>query len=149
MRNIISIRPASAADQPLIRAWVREARLDPTALRWQHFLIAEDAGIIVGIGQIRPYPRCRELGSLVVAPERRGTGVGAQLVRALLVGEAGPIYLECGGHNEAFYLRFGFRPIPWQHAPMPLKLKAGAGQLAGRLFGFRIVVMRWEGTELS
>ncbi|MDX2138625.1 MAG: GNAT family N-acetyltransferase [Chloroflexota bacterium] len=138
------IRPATVDDQSLIRAWVRQVRLDPTALKWQHFLIAEDGGAVVGIGQIRPYPRCRELGSLVVAPERRGTGVGAQLVRALLASEPGPVYLECGGHNEAFYLRFGFRPIPWHQVPMPLKLKSGLGQLVGRLFGFRIVVMRWN-----
>lgn len=140
----LTIRRATAEDQRLIRDWVKAARLDPTALRWPQFLIAEDAGVVVGIGQIRPYPACRELGSLVVAPERRGTGVGAQLVHALLADEPGPVYLECEQHNESFYLRFGFRTIPWHQAPMPLKLKAGAGHFAGKLFGFRVVAMRWD-----
>jgi len=140
----MTIRQAVAGDQGLIAAWVKEARLDPTALHWSHFLMAEDSGVVVGIGQIRPYPKCRELGSLVVARERRGTGVGGALIQALLADEPGPVYLECEQHNEAIYLRFGFRPIAWHQAPMPLKLKSGAGQLFGRLFGFRIVTMRWD-----
>ena len=140
----MTIRQAVAGDQERIRAWVKAARLDPTALHWSQFRVAEEDGSVIGIGQIRPYPRCRELGSLIVARERRGTGVGGALIQALLADEPGPVYLECEQSKESYYVRFGFRTIAWHQAPIPLKLKSGAGQFFGRLFGFRIVTMRWD-----
>lgn len=138
----IQIRPAAEADQGFIRQMVRDEDLDPTALHWSHFLIAEAEGEIVGIGQVRPYPKCRELGSLVVKEPYRRLGVGAQIVNALLERETGVVYLECLAHNERYYARFGFKRIPWWRAPMPLKLKAGMGQVVGPLLGFRVIVMR-------
>lgn len=138
----IQLRPATAADQAVIRQMVRDEDLDPTALHWSHFLIAEAEGKIAGIGQVRPYPKCRELGSLVVKEAYRQQGVGALIVNALLERETGDVYLECESQNERYYTRFGFEPIPWWRAPLPLKLKAGLGQIFGRLYGFRVVTMR-------
>lgn len=138
----IQIRPAVEADQGFIRQMVRDEDLDPTALHWSHFLIAEAEGEIVGIGQVRPYPKCRELGNLVVKEPYRRLGVGAQIVNALLERETGVVYLECLAHNERYYARFGFKRIAWWRAPMPLKLKAGMGQVVGLLLGFRVIVMR-------
>ena len=62
----IEIRPALESEQETIKQMVRAEQLDPTALHWSHFKVAEQDGQIIGIGQIRPYPRCRELGSLIV-----------------------------------------------------------------------------------
>lgn len=141
----IHLRPATAADQTTIRQMVRAEGLDPSALHWSHFVMAECDGEIAGIGQMRPYPKCRELGSLVVKAAYRQQGVGAVIVNALLEQETGDVYLECEGSKEAYYRRFGFERIAWWRAPMPLKLKAGAGQIVGPLFGFRVVTMRWKG----
>jgi N-acetylglutamate synthase-like GNAT family acetyltransferase len=138
----LHIRPATAADQPLIRQWVRREQLDPTTLQWQNFLMAERAGEVVGFGQVRPYPRCRELGSLVVHPEYRGQHIGEALVQALLAREAGIVYLECEQHNEAFYARFGFRRIPWHAAPPPLRWKNLFGSLLARLAGYHVIAMQ-------
>ena len=138
----IRIRPAVAGDQAMIRRMVKEEQLDPTALHWSHFLIAENGGEIVGIGQVRPSPACRELGSLVVREPYRKQGVGALIVNALLQRETGDVYLECLSHNERYYTRFGFQRIPWWRAPMPLKLKAGTSSIVGPLFGFHVVTMR-------
>lgn len=138
----IHIRPATADDQDTIRQMVKEEELDPTALHWSHFLIAQNGGDIAGIGQIRPYAKCRELGSLVVKEPYRKQGVGALIVNALLERETGDVYLECLDHNERYYARFGFERISWWRAPMPLKLKAGLGRVFGRFFGFRVIAMR-------
>ncbi len=137
-----TIRPATESDQAIIKQMVRDEGLDPTALHWSHFLVAEADGDIVGIGQIRPYRKCRELGSLAVRKPYRGTGVGSQIVRALLAQESGDVYLECLHFNEGYYARFGFERIPWWQAPMPLKLKAGMGKIMGPMFRFRVVTMR-------
>lgn len=138
----VQIRRATAEDQAVIRQWVRDEQLDPTALHWSQFVVAELDGEMVGIGQIRPHRRCRELGSLIVRQAYRRRGIGAQIVAALLAAEPGDVYLECLDEMAAYYARFGFEPLPWWQAPMPLKLKAGLGNLASRLFGYQVVTMR-------
>lgn len=135
------LRPARPVDQQTIRALVRSEGLDPTGLTWEHFTVAEADGEIIGAGQIRPYPRCRELGSLVVRPAWRRRGVGERLVRAILATEIGDVYLECPQQMAPYYARFGFEPTPLGQTPMPLKLKAAAGKVLMRLMRDRLVVM--------
>jgi amino-acid N-acetyltransferase len=137
----VQIRKATENDQAIIRQMVKEERLDPTSLNWPQFLVAEEAGAVIGIGQIRPYPKCRELGSLAVKEAYRKQGVGERLVEALLANESGDVYLECLSHNEHYYAKFGFQRIAWWQAPMPLRLKVGFGVI-GRLFGFRVIAMK-------
>jgi hypothetical protein len=60
----------------------------------------------------------------------------------LLAREPGEVYLECLSFMAPYYARFGFEAIPWQHAPMPLRVKAGLGTVVGRLLGHRMTVMR-------
>lgn len=137
-----TVRRATAADQAAIRAIVRQARLDPFNLKWLNFVLAEVDGRVAGIGQIRPHPGCPELGSIVTLPEYRGQGIAARIIETLIDGRTDTVYLECAGRMASFYTRFGFREIPRQKAPMPLKLKAGLGNVLGRLFGIRIAVMK-------
>jgi len=138
----VRIRPAVVGDQPIIRQMVRDEHLDPSALDWSHFLVAEVSTEVAGIGQMRPFPKCRELGSLVVKAPYRGKGVGATLVNALLERESGDVYLECQIKNEMYYSRFGFTRIHWYQAPPPLKYKAFIGSVLLRMFGVRIIVMK-------
>jgi amino-acid N-acetyltransferase len=153
----VTIRRAAPEDQAIIRRLVYAAVLDRSALHWSHFVVAELAGEgradhrIVGIGQIRPYRGCPELGSLVVRKPYRSLGVGGQIIRALQEAHPPPLYLECLGNMVPYYERFGFREIAWHHAPMPLSLKAGAGTLLRRLgwMRARVAVMRWDGVESS
>lgn len=136
----VTIRPATAADQPTIRAMVRQEMLDPTGLHWSHFWVAEARGQIVGIGQIRP--KGVELGSLIVKKEMRGRGIAGRLIRALLATREGPVYLECQGHMASYYAQFGFEEIRPKDAPFPLNLKSGIGKTLARLFGMTMAVMR-------
>ena len=137
----VTIRAATRDDRRTIRELVRKAHLDPTGVRWPHFLVAEQEGVVVGIGQVRRYRNCRELGSLVVRDDRRGQGIGGQIVEALLARHHGEVFLECRAVMVPYYRHFGFEEIPWQHAPHPLRFKAGLGDTLGRLVGVRVAVM--------
>jgi amino-acid N-acetyltransferase len=148
-----TLRRAIANDQATIKRMVYAARLDRSSLHWSHFIVAELPQIgIVGIGQIRPYRNCPELGSLLVLKSYRNLGIASQIVYALLASRPAPIYLECASYNLPYYLRFGFYEIPWHQAPWPLSLKAGVGTLAGRLGllrGYTVAAMRWDGDQDS
>jgi amino-acid N-acetyltransferase len=142
----MQIRPAVEADQSTIKDLVSSERLDPSSLHWSHFVIAESEGEVAGIGQIRPYPGCRELGSLVVKKEFREQGVGAMIVNALLEKETEDVYLETEMGKEAYYSRFGFVRIPWYRAPYPLNLKSGTAKIIVRLmYRVQIIVMKRTG----
>ena len=141
-----SIRYAHPADMPTIRAMVRRERLDPTQLKVEQFIVADamEAGQprIVGCAQMRQFPCASELGSLVVEPDWRGEGVGAALVRDLLAGTPGDVYLECRGQLASYYRQFGFEVVDWRGLPAALKLKFGLGRLFSLLPGVSIVSMR-------
>ena len=48
----MTIRPAIKADQPVIRNMIREAGINPMGLRWPSFVVDEEGGAIVAIGQV-------------------------------------------------------------------------------------------------
>ena len=138
---MVKIRPATAKDHSTIREMVWHARLDPTSLSWRNFLVAEQDGKIVGIGQVKHYPGCRELGSLVVSKSHRKQGIARRLIAALEQRSDYPLYLLCESHLEAFYARFGYQTIAWRNAPTALKIKLLPTVLF-RLFGVRVLVMQ-------
>jgi amino-acid N-acetyltransferase len=114
----ITIRPATPADQPAITALVRAAHLNPIRIGWRNFLVAEDAGRVVGVGQMRPHSDgSRELASLAIMPDHQGAGIGTRLTWALLARETPPTYLFCSAPTAAFYTRFGFRAV--ERADLP------------------------------
>ena len=107
-----TIRPATAADQRTITAIIRRAGINPMALHWQRFLLAEADGEIIGTVQVKPHgDSTRELASLAVIPEWQGQGIGTALMQAALALETGPLYLTCRSEIEGYYTRFGFRPL--------------------------------------
>jgi amino-acid N-acetyltransferase len=135
------IRPAHAEEAVTIRSMIRAERLDPFNVHWENFLIAETNGRLIGIGQIKPYPGARELGSLVVAKDHRQTGVGAAIINALIAREHGPLYLFCLAFREPYYAKFGFRSVTANDLPPALKSKYTLGQFFARLFRQRLIVM--------
>jgi N-acetylglutamate synthase-like GNAT family acetyltransferase len=151
----VLIREAVADDQAAIVALVRQARINPTGLRWQRFLVAEEAGSIIGTGQIKMHrDGSRELASIAVIPERRRRGIAASLIRRLVALDAGPLFLICGEQLEPFYARFGFRRVADRGALPPyfkrLALISDLLQVAARVRltgGMRFIVMERHGEE--
>lgn len=149
---LTTIRSANRAEEDTIRSIVRAARLYPLDLPWQNFVVAEQHGQIVGVGQIRPHKDgCRELASIAVRPEHQRSGVGSQIVHTLLARASGPLYLLCAAPMESYYVRFGFRRCARAEIPGSLRWKVTIGNLLGNLnrpFGpyrTRVLAMKWTG----
>jgi len=138
---MVYLRPATEADQDIIRAMIFAERLDPTSLNWQNFIVAADGGEIVGIAQIKPHRDCREFGSLVVKPAYRRRGIGRQLVEALLSKETGDVYLLCAVQRAPYYRQFGFEVIDQAQAPPTLRRKLRLVALF-RFAGVHVVAMK-------
>jgi amino-acid N-acetyltransferase len=109
----LTIRTAIEADQPTIRRLIKEARINRMSLNWPNFVVAEEEGAIVGVGQVKAHgDGSRELASIVVVPARQGQGIGRALIETLLARESGvDLYLTCRRELEGFYERFGFRTL--------------------------------------
>lgn len=137
MPSSFTLRPATAADQPVINKIVRDAGINPMNLDWPRFIVAvaDDTNpvgagldttsnqpvhqpdpplreIVIGVGQIKPHSDVsRELASIAVIPAWRGRGVARAIIQTLLAGETGDIYLFCRDGLESFYTRFGFYTV--------------------------------------
>jgi N-acetylglutamate synthase-like GNAT family acetyltransferase len=136
----MDIRSATAEDETDIKRMVRAARLDPTKIYWQNFVIAEIDGKIAGIGQVRQHADCRELGSMVTLKPHRGQGVARAIITELEKRNGLPLYLFCPGHRQTFYALSGYEAIGYGQLPRTLKLKMLLPMLF-RIFGFKIITM--------
>ena len=142
--RLVTIRPATKADQSTIVRLVREANLNRMSLRWPHFLVAEEDGAIVGIGQVKTHgDGSRELASMVVVPERRGLGIGRALIESLIARYPDEVlHLTCRRELGGYYERFGFRRlISSEYTPYFRRLIPTLNFVA-RLFRTQILVMR-------
>jgi N-acetylglutamate synthase-like GNAT family acetyltransferase len=141
-----TIRPATEADRPTIRRIVLEARINRMSLNWPNFVVAEDRGAIVGVGQVKQHrDGSRELASIAVIPARQGQGVGSAIIETLLTSEPGAVlYLTCRSQLEPYYERFGFRFVESGEYPPYFRRIVPLVNAVMRLFKLRIVVMRRE-----
>jgi N-acetylglutamate synthase-like GNAT family acetyltransferase len=136
----IVVRAATAADQPVIRRIVRQARINPTGLAWPRFVVAEADGQVVGTGQVKPHrDGSRELASIATVPLMQHRGVAREIIEALLAREQGALYLVCRAELVPFYERFGFRVAARRELPAMFRLM----HPAMRMWGGRI--MRRDG----
>ncbi|MDX1991090.1 MAG: GNAT family N-acetyltransferase [bacterium] len=139
---MVLIRPATEADFPTIKRLLRIGELPLFDVKWQHFLVADIEGEIVGVGQIRQHSQTRELGSLVVLPEYRNQGVASRLIDALEAKAGFPLYLFCQENMQPYYARFGYQTVQDARTiPGSMRLKARLLILARR-FGISALVMR-------
>jgi N-acetylglutamate synthase-like GNAT family acetyltransferase len=147
---LITLRPAQASDQKTINAIIHSARINPTHLNWQRFILAVDGDSIVGVGQIKNYKDgSRELASIAVISAYQHQGIASQIIQALMKEEQGIIYLFCRAKLADFYRRFSFEVFPFQELPPELAKINGITEWVivtlSRLFPqkFAIICMRY------
>jgi N-acetylglutamate synthase-like GNAT family acetyltransferase len=125
---------------------VRAAMINPFGLAWERFLVAEESGGLIGVGQIKPHrDGSRELASIAVVPEWQGQGVGAAIIRGLLAHESGTLHLMTSSRTAPYYERFGFERIEQSQMPPYFRRMARiarAFELFARGNNMRLAVMR-------
>ena len=139
----LTIRPATQADQVTIRRLIKEARINRMSLNWPNFVVAEDGGAIVGIGQVKTHgDGSRELASIAVIPARQSQGIGGAIIQTLLARERGVVHLTCRSQLQGYYERFGFRRLESAEFPSYFRRMLPIINMVARLFGIQILVMR-------
>lgn len=110
--DTVKIRPATAADQALIRKLILQNNLNPMGLNWQRFIIAtDDDDEFLGCGQIKQHGDTEELASLVVVKDSQGRGISRALMDALLKRGKRPLWLMCESHLIPYYKKSGFKEV--------------------------------------
>jgi N-acetylglutamate synthase-like GNAT family acetyltransferase len=140
----LAIRPATAADQATIIRLIKEANLNRMGVKWPNFVVAEEDGAIVGLGQVKSHgDGSRELASIAVVPERQGQGIGSTIIKTLLAREQGVVlHLTCRRELGGYYERFGFRRLVAAEYPPYFRRLIPVINVIVRLFGTQILVMR-------
>jgi N-acetylglutamate synthase-like GNAT family acetyltransferase len=142
------IRPATQADQATIRRLIKEAGINRMSLNWPNFVVAEDGGVIVGIGQVKTHgDGSRELASLAVIPARQRQGIGGAIIKTLLAREQGVVHLTCRSQLQGYYERFGFRRLETAEFPLYFRRMVPLINVVARLVGMQILVMRRDATS--
>jgi len=103
----MEIRKAREKDLPSITALAEKFDLDHRNMRADKFWIAEENGLIIGIGQVIMHKDCTEIASVGVLPEFQKKGIGSAIVKKLLEGLSGEIYLAT--IKPKYFERFGFK----------------------------------------
>ena len=146
---MITLRPATAIDQPRIRELIKEGGINPLGLKWQRFVLAQDeTGQIVGCGQLKPHgKRTTELASIAVTRAYRKQGIARQLIEYLMAQHDFPLWLTCDARLVPFYNQFGFERVsnPRQMPPYFRRI-ARLMKLLGRFvnFGGELAIMVWQ-----
>ncbi len=141
----MTIRTANEADQLTIRRLIKEANLNRMSLAWPNFVVAEEDGAIVGLGQVKAHrDGSRELASIAVVPAKQGSGIGSAVIRTLLAKETGVLHLTCRRQMQTYYERFGFRRLQSSEFPPYFRRLIPIANIFARAFGTQILVMRRE-----
>jgi ElaA protein len=82
--------------------------LDGLDAEAEHVWTRGPAGEVVAYLRILEGGGGSRIGRIVTAPEHRGTGAGAALMRTVLAGIEGPVVLGAQVQAQGFYERLGF-----------------------------------------
>ena len=133
----VSIRPARQEDQQTIVSFIRQAKINPRNLHWEHFLVAEENGKVVGMRQVKVHAQgTREIASGFVLPEYRHQGVSARLMHELLTLENSPLYTMVDEKWIPYYEQFGFRLAGLDELPPDFHEEYQIGKLITSLISF-------------
>src|SRR5258706_13117744 len=88
----LTIRAATENDQPAIRRLIADVRLPRMNLQWPNFVVGEEDGERVGMGQVKSHgDGSHELASIAILPKRQGQHIGTAVINPLLAREAGAV----------------------------------------------------------
>ena len=86
--------------------------------------IARDGGVIGHVQLVEVEPQTVVIDQVLVLEERRGKGVGTQLMQAAMNSLGGKLYLCCHEDRIPFYERLGFALLPNGYDDAPESVQA-------------------------
>lgn len=89
---------------------------DPILDRGVSF-IARDGGVVGALRLIELEPNTLAIEDVLVREDRRGEGIGADLIRAAFNSRGGSVYLCCHPERMRFYTDLGFSEMPYEQLP--------------------------------
>ncbi len=98
--------------------WGEDADLEGKAY------IARDGKVIGVVRAVEVEPQTVVIDSVLVLEERRGKGIGAQLMQAAMSSQGGKLYLCCHEERMPFYERLGFSLLPKGFEDAPESVQA-------------------------
>ncbi len=112
----LTLRGARPSDLPAVEALLQQASLPLDGVResFEHFVVADDHGVLAGVAGLEMFGHDGVLRSVAVAPFRQGEGLGAHLTASVIerAKDAGlqRLYLLTTT-AEGYFPRHGFRVI--------------------------------------
>jgi N-acetylglutamate synthase-like GNAT family acetyltransferase len=82
--------------------------------------IARDGKVIGTVRMIEVAPQVVVVDDVVVREDRRGAGIGKELMQAGMNSIGGKLYLACHEERLPFYDRLGFSQTPKEELPEPV-----------------------------
>mmetsp|Transcript_31767 Transcript_31767/g.56852 ORF Transcript_31767/g.56852 Transcript_31767/m.56852 type:complete len:278 (-) Transcript_31767:337-1170(-) len=156
----IQLRDGREDDLRQVASAVFSEKMNPLGLHMERFVVAEETatGEVVGFGQLKEWPcladrkdlagqvvrtagltpnwegELVEVGTLIVSKQWRGRGIGSAVVKDLLRrAEGRNICLITLASSVPFYERLGFKVIPSEEVPRPLRAEVFWGTIVARL----------------
>lgn len=79
--------------------------------------VARDGGIVGNVSLLEVDPQTLIVEDVVVAEDRRGQGVGRQLMQAAMNSRGGKLFLCAHPEEKGFYEKLGFSEVPFDELP--------------------------------
>jgi predicted GNAT family N-acyltransferase len=79
--------------------------------------VARDGGIVAALRLIDIDPQTLVIEDVLVRSNRRGQGIGADLMRAAMNSRGGTVYVCCHAERLRFYGDLGFAEVPFEDLP--------------------------------
>jgi N-acetylglutamate synthase-like GNAT family acetyltransferase len=83
--------------------------------------IARDGAIVGNVRLIEIDPQTLIVEDVLVKSDRRGAGIGANVMQAAMNSRGGTLYLCCHPERIRFYTDLGFSEMPFEELPDPIK----------------------------
>lgn len=100
------------------REWDDDTNLDEGTA-----FIARDGKVVGCVRMVEVEPQTVVIDSVLVHEDRRGNGIGSNLMQAAMNSRGGKLYLCCHDDRIAFYTRLGFSLLAngYDDAPAPVQ----------------------------
>jgi predicted N-acetyltransferase YhbS len=116
-------------DRPAVEAVLRSNHWDLDELGEGEIFVARDDGEVVGVVHGADVaPEAFYIAAVVVKEDRRGRGVGSELMRAVMAERPGRFFLACHDNRVAFYERLGYQLV--EESDLPTEAREYAYRVA-------------------